>query len=67
MNGESLYEYWERFNRLCASFPQHQITDQLLIQYFYEGILLSSWSIIDAASGVALVNKTPTIASELIN
>ena len=67
MNGESLYEYWERFNRLCASCPQHQITNQLLIQYFCEGLLPSDRSIVDAASGGALVNKTPTNAKELIS
>ena len=26
-SGESLYEYWERFNQLCASCPHHQIPD----------------------------------------
>lgn len=38
-NGEILYEYWERFKKLCASCPHHQISEQLLIQYFYEGLL----------------------------
>jgi len=52
---------------LCASCPHHQITDQLLIQYFYEGLLPSDRSIADVASGGALVNKTPTEAKELIN
>nr|KYP43769.1 hypothetical protein KK1_034747 [Cajanus cajan] len=23
LNGETLYEYWERFNKLCATCPQH--------------------------------------------
>ena len=32
--GEVLYEYWERFKRLVASCPHHQISEQLLIQYF---------------------------------
>ena len=36
-NGESLNKYWERFKKLCASCPHHQISEQLLIQYFYEG------------------------------
>ncbi|KAL0319984.1 UNVERIFIED_CONTAM: hypothetical protein Sradi_5259900 [Sesamum radiatum] len=36
-NGESLYEYWERFKVLVASYPHHQFTESLLIQYFYEG------------------------------
>ncbi|XP_010245878.1 PREDICTED: uncharacterized protein LOC104589313 [Nelumbo nucifera] len=65
-NGETLYEYWERFKQLCASYPQHQIPDQLLIQYFYEGFLPMDRSMINAASGGVLVNKTPTQARELI-
>ncbi|XP_062085797.1 uncharacterized protein LOC133791906 [Humulus lupulus] len=46
--GESLYEYWERFKWLCASCPHHQISEQLLIQYFYEGIQSLDRSMIDA-------------------
>nr|XP_027083718.1 uncharacterized protein LOC113706020 [Coffea arabica] len=64
--GESLYEYWERFKKLCIKCPQYQIIDQLLIQYFYEGLLFRDRSIIDAASGGALVNKTPREAWKLI-
>ncbi|XP_071906116.1 uncharacterized protein [Coffea arabica] len=64
--GESLYEYWERFNKLCTRCPQHQISEQLLIQYFYEGLQPTDRSIIDAASGGALANKTPQEAWELI-
>jgi len=65
-HGESLYEYWERFKKLCASCPHHQISEQLLIQYFYEGLLPTDRSMIDAASGGALVDKTPEAARNLI-
>ncbi|XP_019183634.1 PREDICTED: uncharacterized protein LOC109178454 [Ipomoea nil] len=65
-NGESLYEYWERFKKLCASCPHHQISDQLLIQYFYEGLFPMDRGMIDAASGGALVDKTPDAARNLI-
>ncbi|XP_042460201.1 uncharacterized protein LOC122043663 [Zingiber officinale] len=65
--GETLYDYWERFKKLCSSCPQHQISDQLLVQYFYEGLLPMDWSMIDAAAGGALVNKTPNQARELIS
>ena len=30
-NGESLHEYWERFKKLCASCPCHQISELILI------------------------------------
>ncbi|XP_062170392.1 uncharacterized protein LOC133876123 [Alnus glutinosa] len=65
-NGESLHEYWERFKKLCASCPHHQINEQLLIQYFYEGLLPIDRNMIDAASGGALVDKTPEAARNLI-
>ncbi|XP_042425197.1 probable basic-leucine zipper transcription factor I [Zingiber officinale] len=65
--GETLYDYWERFKKLCLSCPQHQISEQLLVQYFYEGLLPMDRSMIDAAAGGALVNKTPEQARELIS
>ncbi|XP_045802905.1 uncharacterized protein LOC123896577 [Trifolium pratense] len=49
-----------------SSCPQHQITEQLLIQYFYEGLLPMDRNILDAASGGALVDKTPAAAKALI-
>ena len=51
MNEKTFCEYWERFNKLCASCPQHQITEQLLIQYFYKGLLPMDRNMVDAASG----------------
>ncbi|XP_050909330.1 uncharacterized protein LOC127123116 [Lathyrus oleraceus] len=63
---ESLTEYWERLKHLVSSCPQHQITEQLLIQYFYEGLLPMDRNILDAASGGALVDKTPAAAKTLI-
>ncbi|RDX80977.1 hypothetical protein CR513_38401, partial [Mucuna pruriens] len=65
--GETLHEYWERFNKLCATCPHHQISEQLLIQYFYEGLSMMDRSMIDAASGGALMDKTPAAARHLIS
>lgn len=66
LSGETLYEYWERFKKLCATCPHHQISDQLLIQYLYEGLMPMERSMIDAASGGALMDKTPFEARSLI-
>jgi len=63
---ESLAEYWERFKQLVFSCPQHQITEQLLVQYFYKGLFPMDRNILDAASGGALVDKTPAAAKALI-
>ncbi|KAM2504178.1 hypothetical protein PS1_038121 [Malus domestica] len=34
--GESFPTYYERYKTLVASCPQHQMKEELLIQYFYE-------------------------------
>ncbi|KAL0393210.1 UNVERIFIED_CONTAM: Retrovirus-related Pol polyprotein from transposon.6 [Sesamum radiatum] len=67
LNGESLYEYWERFKELVASYPHHQFTESLLIQYFYEGLSRMDRRMVDAASGGALIDKTPDEAQHLIS
>ncbi|KAL2251406.1 UNVERIFIED_CONTAM: hypothetical protein Sindi_2262900 [Sesamum indicum] len=65
-SGESFYEYWGRFKQLVESCPHHQIPDHLLIQYFYEGLSEANRSLVDAASGGAFYDKTPTEARKLI-
>ena len=64
---ETLDEYWERFKRLCATCPQHGISEQLLIQYFYDGLLPLEHRMLDAASGGAIISKTPREIRELIS
>jgi hypothetical protein len=59
---ESLYDYWERFKHLCASFPQHRFYDQSLIQYFYEGLILMEKHMIDSTSDGSIVDKTTQAA-----
>ncbi|XP_047177365.1 uncharacterized protein LOC124844463 [Vigna umbellata] len=66
LGGESLYEYWERFKKLCESCPHHQILEQLLLQYFYEGLNNMDRSMINATSGGALGDMTSTEAKHLI-
>ena len=66
MNGKSLYEYWESFKKLCASCPHHQISKQLLHQYFYDGLAPMERNMIDTASRGAMVNKTTDTARALI-
>ncbi|KAL2240224.1 UNVERIFIED_CONTAM: hypothetical protein Sindi_0663600 [Sesamum indicum] len=65
-SSESFYEYWGRFKQLVESCPHHQIPDHLLIQYFYEGLSEANRSLVDAASGGVLYDKTLTEARKLI-
>ncbi|XP_026458689.1 uncharacterized protein LOC113359236 [Papaver somniferum] len=64
--GETLYDYWERYKKLLSSCPHQQISEQLIVQYFYDGMLQSERNLIDAASGGALTNKTIDEATALI-
>ncbi|XP_026442624.1 uncharacterized protein LOC113342237 [Papaver somniferum] len=66
VSGETLYEYWERYKKLLARCPHHQIRDQLVIQYFYEGFLSNDRNLIDSTSGGALTNKTIVEATSLL-
>ncbi|RDX79983.1 hypothetical protein CR513_39527, partial [Mucuna pruriens] len=45
----------------------HQINEQLLIPYFYEGLMLMDRNMIDAASGEDLMDKTTTTARNIIS
>ncbi|CAH9067015.1 unnamed protein product [Cuscuta epithymum] len=64
---ESLYEYWERFKKLCASCPYHGYTEQDLILYFYDGLVDQDRRMVNAACGGGIVNKTPSQARDLIS
>lgn len=48
------------------SCPQHHISEQLLIQYFYEGLLHVERNILDIAGRGSLVGKTPATTRALI-
>ncbi|KAF7844718.1 hypothetical protein G2W53_001623 [Senna tora] len=64
---KTLFDYWERFKKLCASCPQHDTPEQSLLHYFYEGLLPTERSKIDSASGGSMEDKTPTEARKLID
>ncbi|RDY14636.1 hypothetical protein CR513_00288, partial [Mucuna pruriens] len=66
-SNETLHKYWERFNKLCVTYPHHQISAQLLIQYFYEGLMMMDRNMIDPTSDGALMDKTPTATRNLIS
>nr|XP_028953935.1 uncharacterized protein LOC114822932 [Malus domestica] len=64
--GESFPTYYERFKSLVASCPQHQMKEELLLQYFYEGLLPIERQMLDASAGGALVDISPTAAAKTL-
>ncbi|RDY08774.1 hypothetical protein CR513_06953, partial [Mucuna pruriens] len=53
---ETVHEYWERFNKLYATCPHHQISLSMMDR-----------SMINVASGGALMDKTLAVARHLIS
>ncbi|KAL0368495.1 UNVERIFIED_CONTAM: hypothetical protein Scaly_1068400 [Sesamum calycinum] len=67
LNGDSLYEYWERFKELVASYPHYQFIESFLIQYFYKGFSGMDMRMVDASIGGGLIEKTADEAQHLIS
>ncbi|KAL5564807.1 hypothetical protein UlMin_027971 [Ulmus minor] len=63
---ESLYEAWERYKDLLRKCPHHGLPLWMQVQTFYNGLLPNTQTMVDAASGGALFNKTPEEGYELI-
>ncbi|KAD6794574.1 hypothetical protein E3N88_05470 [Mikania micrantha] len=63
---EALHVYWERFKKLCARCPQHDITKHQLLQFFCEGLSPMERRPKNASNGGALLDKTPAQIRALI-
>ncbi|XP_062006036.1 uncharacterized protein LOC133723235 [Rosa rugosa] len=57
---ETYQAYYERFKALLSQCPQHNFKDENLLQFFYEGLTHLDRQMLDAASGGAFVDKTPS-------
>src|SRR4051812_45833663 len=66
LDGETLYEAWERYKDLLRKYPNHELPKWVQVQTFYNGSLPNTQEMIDAASGGSLNNKTLEEAEELI-
>jgi len=56
--GEPFHEAWERFKQLLLECPHHYYAQELLNQFFYDGLTLNSQCIVDNAAGGTMGNKT---------
>ena len=66
IDGESLYDTWERFKDLLRKCPHHGLPSWLQVQTFYNGLNIVTKQTIDAAAGGTLNSKTPEGAQALI-
>src|ERR1044072_3160076 len=63
---ENLYEAWERFKRLLRKGPQHGLSEAEQINRFYDGLLYSVKSTLDAAARGEFDALPPQAGKELI-
>ena len=66
LDGESLYDSWERFKELLRKCPHHGIEKWMLVHNFYNGLNGTTRRIIDAATGGAFMSKSANEAYELL-
>ncbi|KAM1419529.1 hypothetical protein ACFXTO_023063 [Malus domestica] len=67
----SLLHHIPKFHGLSMEDPnkhlkEFEMKDELILQYFYEGLLPIESQMLDASAGGALVDKTPMAAKTLI-
>ncbi|KAL4394570.1 hypothetical protein AHAS_Ahas02G0165200 [Arachis hypogaea] len=66
-DGETLYEYWERFKKFLEACPHHRIDELVLISYICQRIHHQDKLLLDSVSGGSLTkNKTTAEAWEVI-
>ncbi|KAG9458452.1 hypothetical protein H6P81_002960 [Aristolochia fimbriata] len=63
---EQLFEAWERLKELLRKCPNHGIPRWMQMEIFYNGITVSTRSLIDVATGGTMNKKTPNEVYELI-
>ncbi|KAL5577968.1 hypothetical protein UlMin_019667 [Ulmus minor] len=66
LEGESLYETWERYKELLRRCPHHGIPFWIQMETFYNGLNAQTRTIVDAASNGALISKTYNEAYALL-
>ena len=56
--GEPFHEMWERLKDLVGSCPHHAVPKWQLVQSFYDGLIESSRSVVDASCGGTFMLKS---------
>ncbi|XP_062104109.1 uncharacterized protein LOC133815270 [Humulus lupulus] len=66
LEGESLYDAWERFKDLIRKCPHHGIEKWMLVHNFYNGLCGTTRTIIDAAARGVFMSKSANEANEIL-
>ncbi|XP_022898454.1 uncharacterized protein LOC111411971 [Olea europaea var. sylvestris] len=66
LEGETLYEAWERYKDLLRRCPHDGLSKWMQVQNFYNGLAASIRTLIDASSGRAFMGKSLDDAYDLL-
>ena len=66
MDGESLYEAWERYKELLRKCPHHGIPHWIQMETFYNGLNGQTRTIVDASANGAILAKSYNEAYEIL-
>ena len=64
--GETFFQFWNRFQDMLTKCPNHQIIEEHLVQYFYNGLLSHDAEVLDAAANGSVELMEPQAAWALI-
>lgn len=56
--GEPFHEAWERFKQIQMECPHHHYSNELLNQFFYDGLTVENQCMVDSAAGGTVGVKT---------
>jgi hypothetical protein len=62
---ETIPEAFEHFNEYTRAVPHHNFPKELLVQKFYQGLTMTSRTIINASAGGSIIKLTLTQAFNL--
>ncbi|KAJ3674542.1 hypothetical protein LUZ60_005158 [Juncus effusus] len=65
-SGENLQEYYERFTRLCASCPNHNLTETSILDQFLQGMNDLDARLLQCSAGGSFNDMTPSQLRMLI-
>ena len=65
LDGELFHEAWERFKQILLECPHHSFTQEVLNQFFYDGLVFDCQLMVDLAAGGAIGNKTAVEIHEI--
>lgn len=60
LDEKAFHESWERFKKLLLDCPHHYYAQELLNQFFYDGLSMSMQCLVDGAANGTINNKTAT-------